>query len=133
MGNIRVLSANDLMRITGVKGKQYKDVQWHTDHVIMKHTLDASEFISVIMDTVKDCKSPDGRLAPELMDFAVRVNVIASYAFVELPEDAGALFYIAYASDLYDTIRKNANTSQIDAIMEAVRTYILRDGGAGNE
>jgi len=126
MGEIKTLSVNNLLRISGAKGKSYQKVQWHTDTVIMKHTLEAPEFISVVLDTVNDCKSPDGDIAPELVDFALRVNIIAAYAFVELPEDGKLLYYVAYASDLYDTIYKNANSAQIDAIRDAVNMYVRR-------
>lgn len=127
MGDIKALTANDLIRVTGVKGKQYQRVSWHTETIIMRHTLDASEFMAVVLDTVKDCKSPDGVIAPELVDFAFRVNVVSAYAAVELPEDGMTLYYIMYASDLYDTVCRYANKAQIDAVKEAVMMYVGRD------
>lgn len=126
MGDIKALTANDLIRVTGVKGKQYQRVSWHTETIIMRHTLDASEFMAVVLDTVKDCKSPDGVIAPELVDFAFRVNVVSAYAAVELPEDGMTLYYIMYASDLYDTVCRYANKAQIDAVKEAVMMYVGR-------
>ena len=126
MGDIKALTANDLIRVTGVKGKQYQRVPWHTETVIMRHTIDASEFMAVVLDTVKDCKSPEGVIAPELVDFAFRVNVVSAYAAVELPEDGMMLYYIMYASDLYDTVCRYANKAQIDAAKEAVMMYAGR-------
>ena len=130
MGQPKTLSANELRRVAGVWGKQYQTVQWHSTQLVVRHSLGINEYISLIRSIVADCSPKDGEVAYELFDFSVRLNVVLAYAFVELPEDIESAFYILYNSDLYDTVRKYANTAQIDAAIDGARKTLTRGGGS---
>ena len=114
------LSSNDLKLIAGMSGGQLKTIQWHARNLTLRQFLTLHEYISIVNDIVNDCKKPDGSIAVELIDFAFRMNVISSYAYVEMPEDIDSIYYIVYASDLFDTIYRYANSAQIDSIKHAV-------------
>lgn len=120
MGTTKTLSTNELKRITGVSQKQYKQVPWHTTTVVIKRLLTINEYMDTIQGIIKDCRTPDDGIAIELLDFATRINIISAYAFVELPKNIDELYYIVYASDLYDLVCSVANTSQIDSIKKSV-------------
>lgn len=107
--------------------KQSKKVVWHTSEVLIKHLLTLSEFVSTVRKIIDNCKSPDGKIAVELLDFSTRVGIITSYASVHVPEDINELYYIAYASGLYELICKNANESQICSVINTV--HIMANGG----
>lgn len=124
MATVSTLSKAALMRTVGVTAKQNKKVVWRTNSIIMRQILTAKEFISTVQNILHDCSSEDGSIAPELIDFAIRVNVISAYAYVELPSDFDELYYAVYASDLYEIVCKNTNSAQIDAIRQAVKIYI---------
>ena len=124
MATVSTLSKAALMRTVGVTAKQNKKVVWRTNSIVVRQILSAKEFIDTVQNILHDCSSDDGSLSPELLDFAIRVNVIAAYAYVELPSDFDELYYAVYASDLYETVYKNTNSAQIDAIRQAVKIYI---------
>lgn len=124
MGTVKTLSVNELKRITGISQKQYKTVPWHTTTIVIKQMLSLLEYLTAVDSILESCKSPEGEIAIELLDFAIRVGVISAYAFVELPEDIGELYYLMYASDLYDLVCSVANSSQVESIKKTVDNII---------
>lgn len=126
MGQTRILPKNEVLRITGVSGKQYKTIQWHGAQIVIRQFLDMSNFIATVHAIIDDCSDPDGNISKELIDFATKLHIIAAYSFVELPDDLEQLYYITYASDLYEVIVKNANSSQIEAIINTAQSYMRR-------
>lgn len=120
MGQIPKVTASTLKRVAGVSGKQYKKVPWHSTTLTIKQTLTVKEYIDTIHSIIQSCMTPDETCAVELLDFAIRSNVISSYAFVDLPESLEDMFYIVYSSDLYETIYKNVNSNQVNSIKETV-------------
>ena len=117
------MSAEELKRVTGVSAKQYKKVPWHSTELLIKQLITPKEYIEMIHNILNDCQTPDGNVAFEMVDFAIRVNTIAAYAFVDLPKDPNDLYYIVYASNLYDTICKYANKGQIESISKTIAMY----------
>ena len=126
MPEIKRLSLSNLKRIVGVTEKHNKVVRWHTDNITIKRLLTVEEYLQTVRAIIRDCKAPDGGVAIELLDFAIRLNVIISYAYIELPKQLEEIYYIIYASDLYETICAHANTAQIESIIESVMLYVER-------
>lgn len=124
MSAVKILSENNVKRITGISGKQYKKVMWHTSEIIVKQILTISEYMSVVNNILKDCQAPDGSIVPELSDFAIRANIISAYGFIQMPEDIETLFYVVYSSDLYETICSAVNKAQLEAIKQSVILYL---------
>lgn len=124
MGQIPKVTANTLKRIAGVSGKQYKKVQWHSTTITIKQALTIKEYIDTIHSIIQSCMTPEETCAVELLDFAIRLNIISSYAFVELPESLEDIFYIVYSTDLYDVVLKNVCSSQVESIRDTVNKMI---------
>lgn len=132
MGAIKMLSANDVKRIAGISGRQYKKVQWHSAEIIVRPFLTIDEYMEVVRQIMRDCKGPDGKIVLELIDFAIRMNVICAYAAVELPDNMRDLYYIIYTSDLYNTIISAVNKNQIEEIASAVYANVFSGYQDGN-
>lgn len=124
MGQIPKVTANTLKRIAGISGKQYKKIQWHSITLTVKQTLTVKEYIDTIHSIIQSCMTPDETCAVELLDFAIRSNIISSYAFVELPESLDDMFYIVYSTDLYEVILKSVCDSQVESIRDTVNKMI---------
>lgn len=123
MGATKTLSASNVLRIAGASGKQYKEVPWHTARIVVRQFLPFQEYMAAIHNIAKYCSVND-EPAVELADFACRVGIITSYAFIELPEDFDTLYRIVYCSDLYDTVCSAANADQIRAIRKSVSALL---------
>ena len=120
----QMLSENDVRRIVGISGKQSKKVTWHTTQISVRQTLSLSEYIETVRNIIADCTVQD-TYAFEFFDYAFRINIIESFSNVTLPSDADSLFLTAYSSDLFDTIYRYGNQSQIDSIKEITRYKIF--------
>lgn len=86
-------------------------------------------YTSLIDKILKTCERSDGDVAIELVDFALRLNIITAYSLVELPDDVDVLYYIVYCSDLYDTVAKNINQAQFNSITSTIKVYLGMLGG----
>ena len=121
MGAINKTTANQLMRIVGVSAKQYKKVPWHTTTLTVRQLLPVEECLSLIDNIFKNCMSPKGDFKVELLDFSIRVNIIAAYAIsVDLPTKPEDTYYLVYASDLYDVVCKIINSNQLKMIKQTI-------------
>lgn len=124
MGDIKVLSLNNLKRVMGVAPITAKRVTWHTSEIMIKQMLSIDEYRTVVLDIIGNCMSENNKVAIELVDFSTRINIISAFAAVELPDNIDELFRVAYGSDLYDTVCKFANKAQIESIIKAVDKYV---------
>ena len=120
MGSIPTVTANTLKRIAGVSGKQNKKVTWHSSTIVVKQLLPMDEFVRTVREIIHSCISPNGGFAIELLDFVMRVKIISSYAYVELPKELDDVYYVIYASDLFETVCSNINQAQLEAIKNTV-------------
>lgn len=124
MGSIPTVSASTLKRIAGVSGKQNKKVTWHSSTIIVRQLLPIDEFVNTVREIIRGCIAPDGGFAIELLDFVMRVKIVSAYAYIELPEELDDIYYIIYASDLFETVCSNINQSQLEAIKSTVSKAI---------
>ena len=67
----------------------------------------------------------------ELIDFAIRVNILLSYAFVDLPNDPNTLYYVIYCSDLFDVVCRAINQRQLQSIYRAISLIVGGTIGVG--
>lgn len=123
MNDIKVLPVANLKRIVGVTEKHNKVIRWHTDNITIKRLLSVKEYMSTVKGIIDECKAPgvEGGFAIELLDFSIRLNIISSYAYIEFPKDVEEMYYLVYASDLYDTVRAHANKAQVESIISSVK------------
>ncbi len=123
MGQIKKLSAGEVIRVTGISGKQAKKVVWHSADLTIRQLLPVDEYVSLVQKIITDCVNGDGELMVEMVDFSIRKNIVESYAYVDLPSNPSDQYYVLYMSDIYDCVCRNACRSQIEAIWESVALY----------
>ena len=119
MSKPNILSENMINHIFGVTSAPYKKVNWHNAELNVKPLLTFDEFSDAVYHTIQYCFDDEGRYIPELFDFALRVNILSTYALVELPKDFNRLYHVVYGSDLYDVVCKNVNAAQMSALRDA--------------
>ena len=100
----------------------YKTIKWDSYDIVVKQLLSVDEFINVVRAVFKDCKIPDteNMVQLELIDFAIKTNIISAYANVELPEDLSNLYNLIYGTDLYETVCDNVSKAQLKSIIDSV-------------
>ena len=120
------LSAQQLMLQVSPTDYQYKELQWHHNlRLRVRSFLRASEMVSLVRDILEAvCRKDDGRLCPELLDYATRAGIVSYYADVELPEKLEDQYHLLYTTDLYSKVMGIANQDQVAAVRDAVRMYM---------
>ena len=48
MGQTKILPKNEVLRVTGISGKQYKSVPWHSAQIIIKPLLTMPEYVDTV-------------------------------------------------------------------------------------
>lgn len=125
MEKIQKITENDIRKIAGAPENKYRTIRWHTKEIVVKRILTIEEYMRAVNNIMNDCRNPNGEdIAIELIDFAIRANIISSYAFIELPKEIDALYYTVYSSDLYDAVCANVNKTQVDSIIKSVMLYL---------
>lgn len=120
------LSPQQLMLQVSPTDYQYKELQWHHNlRLRVRSFLRASEMGSMVRDILEAvCRKDDGRLCPELLDYATRAGIVSYYADVELPEKLEDQYHLLYTTDLYSKVMGIANQDQVAAVRDAVRMYM---------
>lgn len=129
MSAIAVMSGEELVKAASLSSKKIKTIDWRGRPLTIKEQISLQEYLGVVQHILNDC-SRDNSVAYELVDFVTRVNIIGSFAFIDLPKDAHKLYEIVYNTDLYTTILANVQSWQVAKILEAVYLYTGIRGGA---
>lgn len=124
MGKAYPLTENIINHVTKITHQEFKKINWHNAELYVRPLLSFEEYANAVRAIVGYCFSSEGAFAPEFLDFALRVNIISTYAYVELPDDFDRLYELVYLSDLYDTVCSAVNKAQLDALKQAVMICI---------
>lgn len=119
-----VLKAKDTMSV-GLRGyKEFVQYNWHGKIITIKTLLSFKEEVELIQFIVDLCKSDDNCIMIEYVDMAIRIGITKAYAAVEIPDDLEDAHKVLYASDLYDVILKNANSVQVNTIINTIKRIV---------
>lgn len=129
MDDRKCIASRALRQVCGDPYKQSVCASWHSMSVKIRRLLPVHEFVETIKNILQDCRQKNGEYVRFLADFAIRTNIIASYAFVELPEDIDDLYVVAYESGIFELVAEHANGPQISSIISTVYGLIDHKGG----
>ncbi len=99
-------------------------IDWHGLEVTVKHTIGFSDMMKFVNDAAESCFSEAGTFVPEVMDFAIKSNILSRYANVTLPEDLEHQYALIYMSDIVDAVCEHINAEQLREITTAVRQKV---------
>ena len=120
------LPVSKVRSVVGQRRVKYRKIVWHTSELYIKTFLSLKEYSELTESIIQYCCVDMGEPAYEMVDFALRINIIASYAVIELPTDIEELYYVAYESDLYDVVCANVNNAQINSVISFVNQYFWK-------
>lgn len=109
-----------------VQGQSASDevVDWHGIPVTVKYTIGLTSMIEFVNDAAESCFSESGSFVPEVMDFAIKSNILSRYANFELPEDLEHRYALIYGSDIVDIVCEHVNAAQLHEITASVRRKV---------
>lgn len=98
--------------------------------IAVQKTLSFKQALSFIKNTTAMVVDAEmGEYMPEIFDFALKLNVIMSYADIPVPKDLEKAYKVVYESNLYDSVMDVINSEQYYILEDAVsdRVQYLRD------
>lgn len=98
--------------------------------IAVQKTLSLQQALAFIKNTVSMVVDTEtGEYMPEVCDFALKLNVILSYADIAIPKDLEKAYKVVYESNLYDSVMDVINSEQYYILEDAVsdRVQYLRD------
>lgn len=123
MGAIHTLSEQDLIDAAAISPRKTKDINWRGKTFTVKTILPLREFLALVRRIVNDVADKDGNIMYEAVCFALRVNIIGSYAFIDLPKDVQTLYDIVLRTDLFDEIVHNIHEGQLKELVNIIYLY----------
>lgn len=114
------ISINSLDNIIKENFTNKASVEWHGLEVTIKHNLSFTEMLEFVNDVVMSCFQDDGGFVPEVMDFAIKSNILSKYANFSLPDKLEHRYEIIYNSDAVDFVCQNINMQQLREITASI-------------
>lgn len=95
-------------------------VHWNGIDITVKKALSVEETMQFVHNVTDMCFSEDGEYHPEIMDFAIRCEIMTRYANFDLPNDISKRHWMVYASDVVEVIGSHINIEQFSQIRESI-------------
>lgn len=118
--NEKKVSINSLDKVIKENFTNKASVEWHGLEVAIKHNLSFTEVLEFVNDVVMSCFQDDGDFVPEVMDFAIKSNILSKYANFSLPDKLEHRYEIIYNSDAVDFVCQNINMQQLREITASI-------------
>lgn len=118
--NEKKVSINSLDKVIKENFTNKANAEWHGLEVAIKHNLSFTEMLEFVNDVVMSCFQDDGDFVPEVMDFAIKSNILSKYANFSLPDKLEHRYEIIYNSDAVDFVCQNINMQQLREITASI-------------
>ena len=94
--------------------------QWYDVEVKMRRSIPFTDMLTFVNDVVESCFQRDGVYTPEVLDFAIKSNIIGRYTNVSLPDKLEHRYAILYCSDLVDFVCQHINMQQVQEMVTSI-------------
>lgn len=94
--------------------------QWYDVEVKMRRSIPFTDMLTFVNDVVESCFQRDGVYTPEVLDFAIKSNIIGRYTNVSLPDKLEHRYAILYYSDLVDFVCQHINMQQVQEMVTSI-------------
>lgn len=116
----KVVSADRILRYAQ-SDDTYRTIMWHGVQILLRKFISFRECVDCVESILQ---ASDNGYRAEMVDFALRANVLMSYSNIELPDDIESQYKMLYGSDIYHFILTNINEEQVNSIRYAVELRI---------
>lgn len=94
--------------------------QWYDVEVKMRRSIPFTEMLTFVDDVAQSCFQRNGVYLPEVLDFAIKSNIIKRYTNVSLPDNLEHRYAILYNTDLVDFVCQHINMQQVQEIVTSI-------------
>ena len=128
---IKRVSISALDEIVKQKYQPLKVVEWNGVEVTIKPTLSLQEMLRFADSVTKSCFDiVTGAYLPEAKNFAIRCNVMDTYANFSLPENNEHKYILAMCSGAFEMVMEHINMAQYHELINAINVKIDNQASA---
>lgn len=128
---IKRVSISALDEIVKQKYQPLKVVEWNGVEVTIKPTLSLQEMLRFADSVTKSCFDiVTGAYLPEAKNFAIRCNVMDTYANFSLPENNEHKYILAMCSGAFEMVMEHINMAQYHELINAINAKIDNQASA---
>lgn len=117
---IKKVSINTIEKAIETSYISEKTIEWNGVSILVKPNLTLKDMLSFVDAVVKNCFSEDGTFMPETKNFAIRNYIVEYYTNISLPSNVEKRYDLLYHQDFLDAVIANIDSSQFDAIIDAI-------------
>lgn len=110
--------------VANKRGMRDKEIVWHGIKICVRPVLKFEETIEFIQDVMDAVLRKDGTFRPEMTDFAFRMCTVLRYTNASLHGDLEEQYFALYATDLYDTVKENICSDQLESIRQSINVLV---------
>lgn len=118
--NTQKISIGSLDKIIKENYNNTTTAEWCGVEVVITKTLAFKEVLEFVNDVVMSCFSEESGFVPEVVDFAIKSNILSRYANFSLPDKLKHRYEIIYCTDAVEFVRRFINTEQLSEITAAI-------------
>lgn len=94
-------------------------------YIKIKRTLSLMEMLQFIENVVSSCVDVDaGTYTPEVLDFAVKEEILTKYANFRLPNNVEKRYELIYNTDAVEQVKNYIDEEQLNEIRSAIQSRI---------
>ena len=98
--------------------------EWYGTDIIIKHSIGLSDVLEFVNNVVESCFGESGNFIPEVMDFAIKGNILTKYANLTMPENLEHRYDLIYQTDIVDEVCKRINRAQLQEVISSISKKI---------
>lgn len=99
-------------------------IEWGGYEICITRTISLPKMLEFVANAAESCFGDDGSFIPEIMDFAVKSNIISMYTNIKLPKDVKKQYELLYMTNLCEEVVKQVNNQQINEILNSVASKV---------
>lgn len=98
--------------------------EWYGTDIVIKHSIELSDVLEFVNNVVESCFGESGNFIPEVMDFAIKGNILTKYANLTMPENLEHRYDLIYQTDIVDEVCKRINRAQLQEVISSISKKI---------
>lgn len=122
--NEKKISINSLDKIIKENYNNTTTAEWYGVEVTIKKNLAFKDVLEFVNDVVMSCFQDKGGFMPEVVDFAIKSNILSRYANFSLPDKLEHRYEIIYCTDAVEFVRQHINAEQLNEITASINKKI---------
>lgn len=118
------ISINVLDKIAKENFENISVQEWFGVEIEIKRSLGLTDILEFVNDVTISCFGESGNFLPEVLDFAIKSNILTRYANLTMPENLEHRYKLIYHTDIVDAVCNHINMAQLKEVVSSINRKI---------